>query len=354
MNNKILVLHDYRKYLMASLVRESKKLDILLLEEQLSKRNFEVEIRSLHDITFPSKYAGWYVLYPSSEDDGLFYKGFIEDILLRLKMDGAILLPRFECFRAHHNKVFMELYKTKLSEAYQTIKSLFIYEIENLNEILKKEKIEYPVVIKCAAGAGSVGVRLACNERELLRRIRQMGKVTFEYYCYRKRNKIRYFFGRTKKKILKEGMLELINPREKLVIQTFIPNLQCDYKILVFGEKYYLLKRYIRKGEFRASGSGNFEFPSQFTDVERQILEFVFGIYEQLNVPMLSVDVAFDGVKCHMLEFQCVNFGPYTLQFSPAFYKRVNGIWVKNSGKSTLEEEIANAVKFYVDKNTLI
>lgn len=349
--NKILVLHDYRGYLASSYMQKSKKIDILLLKRELIKRNFDVEIRSLHDLTFPDNYEGEYVLYPSSEDHGLFYKSFIEDILLRLEMDGAVLLPKFEYFRAHHNKVFMELYRTKLSKEYQTIKSVFLYGVENLNKILEKEKMEYPLVVKCAEGSGSAGVRLVQNEQELLKKIYQMGKITFENYCCTKKDKIRHFLGRVIRKILKTGRVEQPKPREKLVIQTFIPNLQCDYKILVFGEKYYLLKRYIRKGEFRASGSGNFEFPSQFTDVEKKILDFAFGAYEQLNAPMLSIDVAFDGVRCHMLEFQCVNFGPYTLQFSSAYYKKVNGIWEKIDGQSVLEEEIANAVKYYVDKS---
>lgn len=347
---KLLILYDSRGYLARSLIQKSKNINISVLKEDLKKRGFIVETKCLHALTFPCKYKGWFVLYPSSEDYGLFYKGFIEDILLRLEMEGAVLLPRFEYFRAHHNKVFMELCRTCLSDEYQTIKSCCFYTTGDLEKILKENAIYYPVVLKCAQGAGSAGVEIAENRNELLKKARRMGKINYEYVCCTKKDRIRHYLGRIKRRMKKDGAIELPSPREKLIIQTYIPNLSCDYKVLVFGEKYYLLKRYVREGEFRASGSGKLEFPNSFADMEKNVLEYAYGAYKQINSPMLSIDIAFDGKNCHMLEFQCLNFGPYTLQYSSCYYKRGVKGWEKIEGESILEEEMAEAVAQYVDK----
>lgn len=349
---KILLLHDNRGYMASSWLGDTKAVDMLLLKNELLKQGFEeVEMKSLHQLTFPSKFAGWYVLYPSSEDFGLFYKSFMEDIFLRIQLDGAILLPKFEYFRAHHNKVFMELYRTRLSEDYQTIKSLCFYNVEDLKELLKNNQMKYPVVIKDAEGSASGGVQMASNENELLTRVKQMGRIRYNDAYYTKRRQICYWLGRMKRHLKKSKLIEMPMARQKMIVQSFIQNLNCDYKVLVFAEKFYLLKRYVRDIDFRASGSGKFEFPERFAETEQKILEYAYQAYVQLETPMLSIDIAFDGINCHMIEFQCVNFGAYTLQYSSCYYKRDNGgVWDKVEKKSVLEEEMANAVKCFVER----
>ena len=80
------------------------------LSRAFSSHGFEVRYLGFSDVDFRTQ--NWnerLVLYASSEDRDLHYKGFIEDILLGLSMQGATLIPRFSFFRAHHNKVFMEI-----------------------------------------------------------------------------------------------------------------------------------------------------------------------------------------------------------------------------------------------------
>ncbi len=69
-----------------------------------------MEIRSFVDIDFiRHSYTDSWVLYQSSEDPDLLYKGYLEDILFGMQLQGAKLIPTLEFFRAHHNKVFMEV-----------------------------------------------------------------------------------------------------------------------------------------------------------------------------------------------------------------------------------------------------
>ncbi len=343
---KFLILHDNRGYLAMNLLPGAgRKVNLHTLKSELEKAGHEVEIQSLHDLKFPSKYKGWYVVYPSSEDPGLFYKDYIENVILQLFLDGAILLPRFELFHAHHNKGFMELQRGRMSAPYQTIQSRNIHFIDELEKL----KIDtYPVVIKTSEGSGSVGVSLARNEQELRSKVKKMGRVTFRAAGYTIKEHGRHMLGILKRRLAKENVAETPFPRANLIIQNFIPGLDRDYKVLVFGSKYYLLRRDVRDHDFRASGSGKLSFPEEFGRIEREILSFAKRAYEELDSPMLSIDVAHDGKQCHMIEFQCLNFGPYTLQFSKCFYQHENGEWIKVQAQSVLEKEMVNAWLGYI------
>lgn len=345
---KFLILQDKRGYTANSVLPgDGRKIDVEILQEHLEKRGATVEIKNLHDLEFPTDYHGWYVIYPSSEDPGLFYKEFIEDILLRLELDGAILLPKFELFRAHHNKVFMENYRTCLSKEYNSITGFAFYGTDDLAQKLDKNT-KYPVVIKTASGAGSSGVAIAHSKTEALKKAKRMSTITYYSYCDSRIRKIEHFLGVTKRKLQKQHVVEIPEIQMKMICQSFVPNLTCDYKVLVFGDKYYLLRRRIRKNDFRASGSGLLEFPKELTNVEKRVLSFAKGAYVQLDTPLLSIDIVDDGEKCHMIEFQCMNFGPYTLQYSEGYYQYIDGDWSKVVAKSKLEEEMAEAYIRYV------
>ena len=350
MKKRILILYDNRGYVASSLLPEAKrKVNIELLANQFRKLEFDVEVKSLHDLQFPTNYKDWYVIYPSSEDYGLFYKEYIEDVLLRLKLDGAILLPEFEFFRAHHNKVFMELLKTKFrSKELKTIKSYTLYGKSDLEKLLMENKITYPIVIKTSEGSGSIGVDLAKTEDELIKKVKKMGKINFSSGVYSKKIKFRHFIGHNLRKIQKKNVVEQPEAREKIVIQTFISNLEYDYKVLVFGTKFYLLRRDVRKNDFRASGSGKLHFVENFESNEEKVLDFALLAYEEIGTPLLSIDIAYDGEKCHMIEYQCLNFGPYTLQFSKWYYRKENNQWKVINDKSILEVEMANAIDYYI------
>ena len=46
--------------------------------------------------------------------------------------------------------------------------------------------------------------------------------------------------------------------REYVYFQEFLPGNNFDIRIIVIGDKAFGLKRMVRKGDFRASGSGEF------------------------------------------------------------------------------------------------
>lgn len=346
--DKFLILMDKRKYVAESLAEGAEqRIDVALLKTHLMDMGAIVEVQNVHTFDCSLNYRGWYIIYPSSEDKGLFYKEYIEDILLRLNLGGAILLPSFELFRAHHNKVFMESYRTLLSDEYNTIKSFSFFGIDDLENKLNKN-IQYPIVLKTSQGAGSSGVSIAYNRKEAIRKAKRMSKITYYDYNESRKKCVRHILGKVKRTILRKKILEKATGKEKMICQNYVPNLKCDYKVLVFGEKYFLLRRENRKSDFRASGSGLLSFPENLSSSEEKVLDYARGAYKQLNVPMLSIDIAYDGKKCHMIEFQCVDFGPYTLQFSEWYYSFNNKKWLRTMAKSILEKEMADSYIRYV------
>jgi len=274
------------------------------------------------------------VLYTSSEDVGGHYKDYIEDVLLGLSLKGAILLPRFEFFRSHHNKVFMELLRDLMPITIRNIKSYHFGTLENLKR--KLNEISYPCIIKCAAGAGSKGVFKASSEEELIKIAK---KITRSRYWLKEI----WDFGRA---IKRKGYRRESLYRNKIIVQNFVEGLNHDWKVLVFGDRYYVLRRQNRKNDFRASGSGLLEYRE---DVPKKILEISKKICDYLGVPNIALDIAYDGQDVYLIEFQCVRFGTHALDTSPFYFRKDRNEWKQTKETSELEKVYVESIVKYLD-----
>ena len=59
---------------------------------------------------------------------------------------------------------------------------------------------------------------------------------------------------------------------------------------------------------------------------------------------LLSEDIAFDGARYHLFEFQMIHLGPYTMQAAEFWHEYRNGEWVRFDGKSDLEVEFCRSI----------
>lgn len=359
---KILILHDYKGMLACKFIGSKEEhydsvLNLEAIKEELVSKGFEVTISEFATLDMSKNYAGYYVLYPSSEEKGLFYKNYISDVVLRLMSDGAVLLPSFQHFQCHHNKSFAEMYRAGLmDEKLKTPKSLCIGRYEELE--LVKGELTYPVVVKTASGSGSVGVKLAKSADELEAVVKKLMRHTYRNQEY---TWLREFGHKPVGFALKKLMKKLkgdkkLAPRDepyysnKIVLQDMIPNLSGDYKVLYFHGKYYCLGRKNRDNDFRASGSGKFAFPETVEEI-RNVLELARCAVKEFNEPMISMDIAENDEGCYLIEFQFLYFGPYTLQYSDWYftYDEDSKMFIKVNEKSDLEKEYARAVAEYID-----
>ena len=101
---------DYRDTFYSSLANMATlcSMDVPLLVQGFRDMGCEIVVKHYPDVDFrKDDYRGEHILYQSSEDRGLQYRSYIEDILLGLQLQGPYLMPKFPT-SAHHNKVFME------------------------------------------------------------------------------------------------------------------------------------------------------------------------------------------------------------------------------------------------------
>lgn len=339
---KLLVLTDYRGQFWLTTRHKEANFNLTALKAHLEGFGFEVEFKTFPQIDFKrDDYRNWWVLYQSTEDPRLAYNDYIEDILLGLKMQGARLLPDFEFFRAHHNKVFMEILRdVRGFREMQTIHSHYFGTYEEYQKYLTTPEAEFPHVVKLGEGAQSKNVKLVRSPEDA--GVVKSMMFLWEPVCWIK-EKIKPFL----KKRYPDFRTKSFH-RRKIVVQNFIPGLSGDYKVLLFGERVYVLRRDVRNNDFRASGSGKFAFPEN-PDV--RLLEFAGKVFEHFRVPFLSLDIAFERDTCHLIEFQFVTFGTYTLEKSPWYFTCRDGKWEKVTGPSDLEQVFAKSVAGYISKN---
>lgn len=328
---KIIFLTNY-KNLIPQRNHETEGLMLDVIAKAMEEVGFEVqEMNTNTFIEFlreKQSIQGVYFYYASSQY--AIYKSFILDLLVQVKLRGGILIPELRHFIAHENKNFQELEKTRigLKSPYGIPVGTYEEGVELLN------KIAYPVVIKKSTGFRSRNVRRATNIEEgkkILSKFLDMN-LRFDtdsfYYLYRRMKYKKHYpkkFG-------------------KVILQEYIPNLTHDWKILVLGNLVIGGKRYVRKNDFRASGSKLYEMDE---DPPKNVLDFALKCKKQLRCPNVSFDISENKGELHLLEYQTMHFA--ILGGDPDFYFEFeNGKWHKREILYEMDYYIAMGIQKYV------
>jgi len=191
-------------------------------------------------------------------------------------------------------------------------------------------KTSFPKVFKLRGGAASTNVMLAKTPFEAKRLVRKAFGRGFPQF-----NRIGFFFERwTKWKDGKESFNSVIKgivrlfvgsefgkmrPREKgyVYFQDFIPNNKFDIRVVVVNGKIWAEKRMVRKGDFRASGSGKFVYEK----IDETILKIAFDTAEKLKLQSVAFDFILDGNKPLIVEMS-YGFGTKGIGHSPGYYDK--------------------------------
>ena len=324
---KIILLTNYRKIIPQRKI-ETEGLNLNIISKVLEDNSFEIEEMSINSfiscLNNNESIAGVYFYYTSSQYP--IYKSFILDILMQITLRGGILIPDLSHFMAHENKNFQELEKVRLD--IQSPIGIPVGSYEGGVEILNNTS--YPKVIKKATGFGSRNVKLAHNKKEGKKILFKMLENNFKfdidslYYLYRRTmNKIHYpkRFG-------------------KVIIQEFIPNLAHDWKIIVLGNRYMGGKRFVRKNDFRASGSNLYSLNQ---DPTKEVLDFAMGCKQKLNCPIVSMDISEHKGDLQLLEYQSMHFSLLANRLAH-FFELENGSWEKRRITDELEHYIGMGI----------
>ena len=247
---KILCIVDYKNIFSNKVPSNpyNSGLDKEILSSCFNKLGCKVEFLTFTDIDFKNNnYRNQYIIYTSSEDYGLHYKSFIEDVIYGLESAGAILLPKAKFLRAHHNKVYMEILRDLLL-CETGIYSKYFGTIVDLKK--EKDNLTYPLIMKPFAGSSSKGVGLIKNEKQLIKHAKKISK------CNEIKGLLLDLGLYYKKMLQKDSYLRDSFYKKKFLIQNYIPNLSNDWKILIYDNMYYILFRQNRENDLRAGGIG--------------------------------------------------------------------------------------------------
>ena len=270
----------------------------------------------------------------------LLYNGFIEDCLLALQEHGAILIPAFKYNRAHHNKVFMEFLRAiSCNNAIQGIHSLAFGTFNEYEAFCHSDRAFFPQVVKLSEGSGSKNVIKINNIGDSAKVRKLMMHKDLLFWI---KDKIKGWLPKRYPNFKPQT-----NARRKIVVQNFIDGLSCDYKVLVFWDKYYVLQRGVRPGDFRASGSGRFEFPDNISDA---FLTFAQNAFMTFDVPFISMDLAQKDNEFFLIEFQFDSFGTYTLEKAQWHFECIEGKWQRVDSCDNLEQEFCRSVDSFRKK----
>lgn len=200
--------------------------------------------------------------------------------------------------------------------------------------IMWANKTTYPKVFKLKGGAGSANVKLVKNKHECLRFINKAFGKGFKQF-----DGVGYFLESIKK--YNSGMKsfkQLIKAFGRMIISTkyskntfrergyvyfqdFLKNNDSDIRVIVIGDKAFGLKRMVRKGDFRASGSGDIVYDSSKIDVKCVKMAF------DANKNIKSQSIAYDFI------FNSEN-NPLIVEISYAYstdaYDKCEGYWTED------------------------
>ena len=128
------------------------------------------------------------------------------------------------------------------------------------------DSIEYPVIVKTRTGAGSTGVKKINHRHQLKAYVKRVfsykGKHTI--YPYEKQ-------------------------KDYILLQKFIDDASYDLRVMLVGDKAFGYYRYPNKGDFRASGAGNYEKK----EIPQDALQIVIRVRDILKSRLMGVDLLY-------------------------------------------------------------
>jgi glutathione synthase/RimK-type ligase-like ATP-grasp enzyme len=189
----------------------------------------------------------------------------------------------------------------------------------------------FPKVWKLRGGAGSANVQLVRSRAAAARKIRRAFGRGFPRYdawgSLRERWR-KFRQGQAGGFEVLKGLARLVYPpayartagRERgyVYFQDFIPGNDSDTRVIVIADKAFALKRMVRKGDFRASGSGDFRHERAAFD--EGCIALAFDLSRRLGAQCLAYDFVFDEQGQPLVVEISYGFSPHGYDDCPGYW----------------------------------
>lgn len=237
-------------------------------------------------------------------------KLFALSILFAIQASGKLVFPDINTSWHYDDKVAQ---KYLLEAIHAPLIKSYVYTDKEI-ALDWAEKTCYPKIFKLRGGAGSTNVKLVANKIHAKKII----NIAFSngFSQIRRDEKLK---SSVKSLLQKKGsLLQVIKNAYYLAFgfkdnltkyigkeagyvyfQDFIDNNDFDTRLIVInGNKAYGMQRYVRDGDFRASGSENFKYDP----IPRSILEIGFNVAKRLKLQSVAFDFIFDNGRPKIIE----------------------------------------------------
>lgn len=347
MNRKIVILTGYDKFFGQSR-KPWTSIDTDLFVNELKNRGYEIETYEFfHVANNLVKLENAIIFYSFSQRYNLRF--LIKDTIKHLQKMGNIVIPDYELLYCHENKGYQEFYKKQLGITDPG--ALYFSSKREINNI----EIDFPKVLKTIQGSNGRGVFLVKSKEDVYK---VMGKLEKKLSILERIDLIRRRYLRKQKNYpgypnynVKMDYFEYrdyITIEEPFILQDFVQNLNCDYRVIVLYDRYYAVKRLTREGDFRASGTKRFVFEYEMPE---GLLDYAKKMFETFKSPLLSIDIGYDGKKFYLFEYQAIHFGINAIVRSNGYYKLIDNNWNFINEKTKYELALAEALDNYLKNN---
>lgn len=238
--------------------------------------------------------------------------------------------PNFETFWQYENKI-KEYYLLK-SNGFPIIDSHIFWNYDKADTFLKDT--QFPIIAKLPKGAASSNVVIVNSVKDGKKIINQIFNKGVKNRGLNSRSNLTslpkagiYKFGRAllKSNLIKLGILknkaeypEWQIQKDTILFQKYLPNNPFDTRVTVIGNRALAFRRYVRKNDFRASGSGNFSTDPDIIDT--RCLEIAFSISKKLNFKTMAYDFIYDEDRIPFISEISYCFVDWIVQSCPGFW----------------------------------
>ncbi|MDX9942345.1 MAG: hypothetical protein RBS53_08990 [Bacteroidales bacterium] len=343
MNRDIVILTSRNKFF-GQTRKPWSSLDVDQIAALLAGHGWKVEQHDFHQVVNQAvDLKGRTIFYAFSQKDN--YRQYINDIVYHLSKNNRVI-PSYDLLKCHENKGYQEIFKKTIG-----LNGL-VAQYHTSGDEVNAESLKYPVVLKTTQGTNGKGVVLIRNYPEFLKQTKLLGKKLglrrkldlFRRKYLRKKKFIDYPDYSDRQDYLEYR--EYLKHEQNFILQEYVPGLDFDYRVLVACDRYYVMKRSVKKGDFRASGTKKFSFSKT---PDPALLEYARSVYRMFDTPFLSLDILFNGTQYFVGEFQALHFGMSVVARSDGYFKALpNENWTFVEDKPHLENLVANTLVEYL------
>lgn len=253
-----------------------------------------------------------------------------KQILFALEHTGFKVFPDFKTAWHFDDKVGQKYLLEKV-EAPLVPSYVFFDKTSALKWV---DNSSFPKVFKLRGGAGSANVKLVKNKKQAKKIIDKAFSKGFKQYdawANLKERFYKYKKGKSSFFDLLKGIARIgIEPHFSKIIgrergyvyfQDFIPNNNSDIRVIIVDEKAFAIKRMVRTGDFRASGSGEFYYDKELID--ERCVQISFEVNKKVNAQSIAFDYIFDQDNNPLIVE--ISYG-----FVAEIYDKCTGYWNSN------------------------